>query len=137
MVQGAGTTTKLTLDTVAHEKGDIMNVQTLEMPHLGDGVLDKEMAAAGVEISCSLIPRSPPPNLGAGSPLANGNLTVYISSIGEVFSPILKGLNLDFLSNDFEWMVPKRKNRGGIKANVGSSVKAAPDQEHPSKRNKK
>ena len=64
------------------------------------------------------------PNLGARSPLSNGTLVVSLPRIVEVFLPILENPILDFCSNDFEWTVPKKNNRDGIKVDVGSSMKA-------------
>lgn len=66
---------------------------------------------------------NPPLNLGASSPLTNGTLVVFLLGIVEVFSTIFEGPSLDFLTNEIEWTVPKRKIRARNRADIGLTMR--------------
>lgn len=106
--QGEENTGKLTkvLEMVIHEEGEILDIQSLKIPQLGEVLLGKEMVALEEGNTCN-----PFPNVGMSSLFEIGTLVVSLLGIIEVISPTLEGPNV-------EWIVPKRKNKGRNKENV-------------------
>ena len=66
-------------------------------------------------------PHTISPSKGNNSSLVSGSLVVSFSCIVEILPPTTKVAFLDY--NEVEWIVPKRKPRGGNRVDVGSTMR--------------